>query len=265
MTHPEKEDPEYGVRILGSGTCVPSIERSSCAALVTAGNENLLIDIGSGTIRRLIEAGHRITDIDAVLLTHFHADHSSDLPAFLFALKYPEMNITGKKLHLIGGTGINRFYNDLDRAFENHLDPGSVLEITELDEVGKTPLSFRNVSVSWIKTVHKDESRAYRFTFPNGFTVVYSGDTDYSENLVRLCRDADVLVAESAMPDEKKVPGHLTPSLAGKIAQRANVGKLVLTHFYPECNNVDIESQCRKTFSGSVCPGRDLMWIPAFK
>ena len=91
--------------------------------------------------------------------------------------------------------------------------------------------------------------------------MVYSGDTDVCENLVTLARDADVLICESALPDELKVPGHLTPSLAGQIASQAGVRKLVLTHFYPECNAVDVAEQCRKTYPGPLVLAEDLLEI----
>ena len=91
--------------------------------------------------------------------------------------------------------------------------------------------------------------------------MVYSGDTDFSHNLVNLSRNADLLICESALPDDLKVKGHLTPSLAGEIASLANVRKLVLTHFYPECDLVDIEKQCRKTFAGPLVLAEDLMKI----
>jgi ribonuclease BN (tRNA processing enzyme) len=91
--------------------------------------------------------------------------------------------------------------------------------------------------------------------------MVYSGDTDYSDNLVTLANNANVLICESALPDEMKVSGHLTPSLAGEIATRANVGKLVLIHFYPECDQTDIESECRKSYTGPLILARDLMNI----
>ncbi len=94
-----------------------------------------------------------------------------------------------------------------------------------------------------------------------GESVVYSGDTDFSDNLVTLSTNADLLICESALPDELKVEGHLTPSLAGEIATRANVRKLVLTHFYPQCDLVDIEQECRKTYAGPLVIAEDLMKI----
>ena len=61
------------------------------------------------------------------------------------------------------------------------------------------------------------------------------------------------------MPDDLKVDGHLTPSLAGDIATRANVKKLVLTHLYPECDTKDIEKECRRTYQGPLVLAEDLM------
>ena len=118
--------------------------------------------------------------------------------------------------------------------------------------------SLTILQVESIPVEHNAESIAYRITGSGGKSVVYSGDTDFSENLVTLSKDADLLICESALPDELKVEGHLTPSLAGEIATRANVRKLVFTHFYPECDQVDIEKQCRQTYDGPLVLAEDL-------
>ncbi len=88
---------------------------------------------------------------------------------------------------------------------------------------------------------------------------MYSGDTDVSENLVSLAQNADIKICEGSLPDAIKVPGHLTPSLAGQMATQAGVKKLVLTHFYPQCNDADIVSECRKTYAGPLVLAEDLM------
>jgi len=106
---------------------------------------------------------------------------------------------------------------------------------------------------------HREESLGYRITDSNGKSIVYSGDTDTNENLVLLAKGADLLICESAMPDTLKVPGHLTPSLAGDMAARAHVKKLVLTHLYPECDRFDLAAQCRKTYQGPLLIAEDLM------
>ncbi len=247
------------IKILGSGTCVPSLRRSACSVLIEGEKEIFLVDSGPGTLRQLLKAGHHISDIDAVFLSHFHVDHTSDLPALLFAIKYPNMTRKKEKLILTGGTGLTRFYTDLDRAWENTLELDGFLEIIELPSRSREPLVFSEFTVEFEKPVHKTESRAFKFIAPDGFTIVYSGDTDFSENLVKLAHNADVLIIESALPDHMKVAGHLTPSLAGDIAARANVKHLVLTHFYPECEKADMKKECRKTFSGEISLAEDLL------
>ena len=112
-----------------------------------------------------------------------------------------------------------------------------------------------------IPVEHNNESLAYRLTNRNGISVVYSGDTDFSNNLVTLAKEADLLICESAFPDKLKGKGHLTPSLAGKIATMANVRKLLLTHFYPECHEVDIKRECRGSYNNELIIAEDLMTI----
>jgi ribonuclease BN (tRNA processing enzyme) len=102
---------------------------------------------------------------------------------------------------------------------------------------------------------------AFRLTGPGGKRLVYSGDTDDSEPLADLARQADLLICEASFPESRKVPGHLTPALAGAIAARAGVRRLMLTHFYPVCAETDIAAECRRTYSGPLILARDLMRV----
>ena len=251
-----------GIKILGSGTCVPSLKRSACSVLVQAGDENFLLDAGPGTMTQLLKAGVEIKDIDAVLLSHFHLDHSSELAAFIFASRYGSEEPRTRPLHILGGTGLTELYDTLNRAYNNVLSlPGSIIQRHELKTPCLKPMEFKNVSILHEKMNHNHESLAYRITSKDGFSMVYSGDTDISDNLIKFAEDADVLICESAFPDDQKVKGHLTPSLAGKIASSAGVRCLVLTHFYPECEKVDITAQCRKTYAGPLMLAEDMMDI----
>lgn len=246
------------ITILGSGTCVPSLQRRPCSVLLQTKGENILIDIGPGIIARITEAGVDINDIDMIFLSHFHLDHCADLAPFIFATKYPGFNRT-RKLTLVGGKGIRDFFEKLNDAHSNHLElPETVFEIFELSSQGSRTVA-PDLDVSWMTTVHKPESRAYRFQDAAGRGMVYTGDTDWCEELVPFSKGVELMICESAMPDELKVPGHLTPGLAGRIAGQAYVNVLLLTHLYPECEKTNIKAQCRKTFGGSVMVARDLM------
>ena len=251
---------KISVTILGSGTCVPLLRRSSCSVLMETGSANLLFDVGPGTMRRLLEAGKTIFDISFIFLSHLHPDHTGELAAFLFATKYSNINQRQTPLTIVAGKGFLEFYNGLKKVYDSWIElaPG-VLNIIELDNKARDICEFDDFIVESLPVEHNDESLAYRINISGGKSVVYSGDTDFSDNLVILARDADLLICESALPDDLKVKGHLTPSLAGKIATQANVRKLALTHFYPECDEVDIERQCRKTYTGHLVLAEDLM------
>ena len=99
--------PDMNITVLGSGTCVPSLNRSACSVLVTVNDTHLLLDCGPGTMRRLLEAGKTIFDISMILLSHFHPDHSAELIPFLFATKYPDGGRRKKPLTVAGGYTMN--------------------------------------------------------------------------------------------------------------------------------------------------------------
>ncbi len=250
--------------ILGSGTCVPSLRRSSCSLLVCGRRERLLLDLGTGTIHQLLRAGYSIDEVDAVLLSHFHPDHAGELPGFLFSTKYPQPVGRTRPLRILAGEGLGEFYSLLKDAYKASFElPQELVQLRELEGKGRAaaPGLLNEFSLEWTAVEHRLESRAYRITTPEGRSLVYSGDTDYSEQLIELARGADLLVCESAFPDEHRQPGHLTPSLAGEIAARAGVGQLVLTHFYPVCEQYDLAAECRHTYQGPLILAEDLLEI----
>jgi ribonuclease BN (tRNA processing enzyme) len=248
--------------ILGSGTCVPSLRRSACSVLLETGSTKLLFDSGPGTMRRLLETGSNIFDISFIFYSHFHPDHTGELVPFLFATRYPDVSQRKSSLSIVAGKGFVEFYNGLKKVYGSWIElPPELFKIVELNCSAPDIQTFENFTVQSIPVEHSRESIAYKITGVGGQSVVYSGDTDFSENLVTLARDVDLLICESALPDNLKTKGHLTPSIAGKIATRANVRKLVLTHFYPECDQVDIEKECRHTYNGPLVLAEDLMRI----
>jgi ribonuclease BN (tRNA processing enzyme) len=258
MNIPKKS---FKVTILGSGTCVPSLERSSCSVLMEIDGVKLLFDSGVGTMRRLLEAGTAINDLSYIFLSHFHPDHSGELVPLLFATKYPKM-IRKNKLTVVGGKGLGDFFRRLKGVYGDWIELGpETFRLLELDPTSGRTDHFDSFALQCSPVVHNPESTAYRITSHRGKSAVYSGDTDFSEDLIGLASDVDLLICEAALPDEFKVKGHLTPSLAGTIADKAGVGQLVLTHFYPECEQVDIKTQCRQTYGGPLTLARDLMQI----
>jgi ribonuclease BN (tRNA processing enzyme) len=250
------------VTILGSGTCVPSLSRSSSAISARINWKYLLFDMGPGTTRRLLESGRSIFDISYLFLTHFHPDHTGELASFLFSRKYGNHSEFEHPLTIIGGRGLIIFYQGLKTAYGHWIETNHHLpQWIEMDNCQRDFLEFEGFTVKSIPMKHNEESVAFRITNSAGVSFVYSGDTDYCTNLVELSDHADLLICESSFPDGHKTEGHLTPSLAGEIARQANVRQLALTHFYPECDEADLEKQCRKTYQGPLILAEDLMEI----
>jgi ribonuclease BN (tRNA processing enzyme) len=248
------------ITIIGSGTCVPQLNRSACAVLVETGRAKILMDLGPGTIRRLLEFGVTIFDLTHILLSHFHPDHTSELVPLIFATKYPDHSARKKRLDLIGGPGLKSFYQGLQAAYGQWIQlPQNQLAIIEMGISVQGTLKFDDIHLTARPVNHRPESLAYRIQVKGGISMVYSGDTDECDALAELADGTDLLICESAMPDQQKVPGHLTPSLAGAVASRAKAKRLVLTHLYPACDAVDIVKQAHSTYKGPVIVAEDLM------
>ena len=115
--------------------------------------------------------------------------------------------------------------------------------------------------LSFGPAAHRPESLSLRFEY-DGRSLGITGDTDVCEAQAGFFRKVDLLVSEAAMPDGMKISGHLTPSLAGGLATDSFARHLVLTHFYPECEGADVESQAKRTFAGPVTIAADGMEIP---
>ncbi len=241
--------------ILGSGTCVPSLKRGGPGLLIRAGQSCMLVDSGLGSLHKLLALGLSYKDIDYLCYTHLHPDHTVELLPFLFACNYGE-SAREKPLTIIGALGFKIFFEQFNKLYSHWLRPQNYsLNLVELKEQAWRGPDF-SLTTSYVQ--HTPQSIAYRIE-SQGRGLVISGDTDYCPQIVELARGCDLLVLECAMPDEKKVDNHLTPSLAGRIASEAGCTRLLLTHFYPVCDKFPLREQCLKTFSGELILAEDLL------
>jgi ribonuclease BN (tRNA processing enzyme) len=255
------ERPAMEITFLGTGTATPNLERNASGLAVRTANLLLVVDIGPGVLRRLCEARIDSKSIDVILITHFHPDHVSDLVPFLFASNYEHGQVRQEAFHVVGPVGLKQFYDALVNCYGNWIVPkGDRLIVREVDPQGPDVFSLGEITIRSAPSTHSFPSVSYRIE-GNGVSVTVSGDTDVSEELVELAKGTDVLVCESSFPDEMKIAGHLIPSEAGRTAVRAGAKKLVLTHFYPPCDQVDVVSQAAAAFAGEIFKAEDLMVI----
>ena len=243
--------------ILGSGTAAPLLDRNCSGYLLEVGNKKLLFDSGAGTIRRLLELKIDLFNIDEIFYTHLHNDHINDLGAIIWSNNYGYKR--NKALNLYGPKGFRKYCRILVNKL---LKPTKLYFNINIAELNNSILSIGNIKIKTVQTRHSTTTKSivYRIEHKNK-SFVYTGDTDYCDEIIEISKNADALLAECSLPDNKKVDGHLTPSLAGRLAAKSNVKHLVLTHFYPQVLKTDIEKQCSKNFKGKITLAKDKIAI----
>ena len=244
--------------ILGSGCGIPSLERSAPGILIQINDQPLLFDSGPGTLVRLLKAGVDYKNLEHVFYTHTHSDHSADLVPLIQALWTTPDFKRIKPLHLYGPTSFEKFLENLSQAFGSWvIAPSFPLFIHELQ---RDKLEFADFTVECRPMKHSKFSIGYRIESNAGNSIVYSGDTDYNDEISELAKNADVLILECSFSEKRKVAGHLIPGEAAKIAKLSNCKQLILTHFYPPYEDVETEINniIPKIYKGEFSIAHDL-------
>jgi len=246
--------------ILGSGTGVPYRRRGAPGYAVLAAGKLIVLDLGAGTLRALAHHALDFSGIDLLAITHLHPDHVGDLVPFFFATHYSLGYYRVQPFILAAARGFRDFHERLKIPFGHWVEPPpGKMDLRELDPEGPDGLEIPGVRLRSAPTRHIPGSLAYRLEADGG-SLVYSGDTEFCDSLVELARGADVLLCECAMP--YSVPGHMSPEEAGRLAAQAGVKRLVLTHFYPPCDGVNVVSLAAKAFPGEIIRAEDDMRLP---
>jgi len=239
---------------VGTGTVAPSASRTGPAHWVERGEVRLLMDCGAGTIHRLAQFGLAWEHVSHVALTHFHPDHYGELPALLFALRHATTRT--EPLVIVGPPGTVRLVKALAEGFGPWmLDPGYPIGILDLQAGEPFPLS-PDVTLDVHPTPHTPESVALAVAAPEG-RLVYTGDTGPSADLAAWARGCGLLLAECSLPDDRAVDGHLTPATVAELAAGAATRRLVLTHFYPPVEDVDVRAAVAAGYAGDVALASD--------
>lgn len=244
------------ITILGSGTCIPSKTRGSSGYYIETSQSRILLDCGNGTTWKLEQIGVYFADISHIFISHMHPDHTSDLIPFLFANKYPYNRKRTRPLEVWGPTGFKDFLYKLNKLYNNWLNP----ELLIVNEFTSPYIEFDDFKLTSKPANHSIDGLIYKIDSGDK-SIVYSGDTDVCENIVDLARNADLLIIECSTPDGQKIPGHLSPKDIIEIANKSNPKKIVLTHFYPRCDEVDILDIIKPHIKEDCIKAEDLIKI----
>jgi ribonuclease BN (tRNA processing enzyme) len=244
--------------VLGRSPAVPNPGEACAGYLVEGGRSRVMVDIGPGTVAQLLRLCNP-TDLDAVVISHMHTDHFLDLVTMRYSFPWkdeanPKLRVylppgaTGQMETVARGSGFPDYFAR-SFAFVEH-DGAAALEIGDL-RFEPTP------------TVHFVPTWGFRVTSrsreENGRTIAYSADSAPTPTLDTLadranlfiCEAANRTLADDAPPPERR--GHLLPTEAGEVAQRGQVGRMVLTHLPVDSNGgMWAVSQAATTFEGPV-------------
>jgi ribonuclease BN (tRNA processing enzyme) len=273
--------------LLGTaGGPTPKLRRAAPSQAIVVDDRIYLVDAGNGVGRQMRLASLPFDRLRHIFLTHHHSDHAADLVtlpllAWASGLNAP-ITLHGPppiKRAVKAGLKANRFDIDTRAADEGRPNLRDLVVVHEFRGDGIV-LEDDRVTVTAARVEHPPIRDAYAYRFDGAdFSVVISGDTRPSENLVRLAKGADVLVHEVLILDDEDIVAALgkpkgDPLVAhvlgshtrfrdvGRIAAEAGVATLVLSHFVPGDATFEREAvlaEVRKSFSGQVIFGEDLM------
>lgn len=235
--------------VVGCAGSFPGPASPASSYLLESDGFRLVIDLGNGALGALQRyAG--LLEVDAICLSHLHADHCADLYSYQIARQIapdgppPPIPVygpagTAKRIAMIHGPGGD---DELTERFTfGTLTPGTV-------ELGPFRVTTDHVN-------HPVETFGFRIE-QGGRTIAYSADTGECEALVGLAHEADVLLAEASYLDGSDHPPnlHLTARQAGEHASRAGAGELVLTHLVAWNDPLRSVADARDAFGGTVIP-----------
>jgi len=273
---------EIKVTLLGTGSPAPDITRFGPSTFVEAGGQKYLFDAGRGAMQRLNQIKARWQDVQGVFLTHLHSDHVVGFPDLWLTgwLVGPGRNIP---LPVRGPRGTVKMMSLLEQAFDYDLrvrpyvdravPEGAVILAEDIGE--GVALEKDGVRITAFEVDHTPVHPAFGYRIDyGGRSVVLSGDTRVSENLIRHAQGVDLLVHEVIAPDAIERAGtpperaktiasqHVTPEQAGEVFSRTMPRLAVYSHIIlPTANEQDVVPQTRKTYAGPLELGEDLMVI----
>ena len=239
--------------VLGSSAAYPGPGGACSGCLVEEGKTKLLVDCGTGVLSNLQRVA-ALQDVNHIVISHLHADHCFDLIPYRYALTRPRH----KKLHpdlYLPPDGekillqLVSAFNDSPTFFSEYF------RVHEYDPTSKLTLGALKIEVAQVK--HYIEAHAMAIS--GSKRMVFSADSGLCDELLELARGADLFLCEATRYDPADADwGHLTGGQVGELAKKAKVKRLMLTHFWPDCDYTRNIKQAEDAFGKPVEIAREL-------
>ncbi len=270
--------PALAITLLGTGSPLPDADRAGPATLIQGGGQHFLVDAGRGVLMRLTAAGVAAANLTAVLITHLHSDHITDLGDLITAVWIGTFEPT--PLRIVGppGTGVvvdhvlASLAPDIGYRLAHHADLTDRPQVLVTEVTDGPVLLTGPVRVTCAPTDHRPVEPSVGFRFDHdGAAVVAAGDTVPCADLDRLCAGAQTLVHTVIRKDViADIPiqrltdildYHSSPEQAAQTAQRAGMDILVMTHYvpaFPSGGGDPWRALAAEHFDGAIELGDDL-------
>jgi ribonuclease BN (tRNA processing enzyme) len=228
---------------IGIWGAFPNKNEATSSFLLEQDGFRCLFDCGSGVIAA-VQNYIELRNIDAVVISHYHADHIADIGVLQHAA------MIGMQLKE-WETPLPIYAHDEDEEAFKQLSFKGVTEGRALKV--EQPVQIGPWEVSFCETVHPVYCLAMKFS-ANGKSVVFTADTSWQEKLVGFAKGADLLVAESNLYEKYigVIEGHMSGSQAGTLAERAGAQKLLLTHLPQYGNLEEILQAAQENYNGAA-------------
>lgn len=238
--------------VLGSGSSVPHAKRSGSGYWLETKKGKLLLDCSASAIHRMAQENLDWANLDSIWISHFHLDHVGGIAPFLFGTKYaPETQDRKKPLKIFGPKGLKNLLENFDKANDYRLfEQAFPIEISEIEPLEKFRI-LEDAEAVAAKTLHTPESCAIHIRDSHDKTLVYTADTGIEKSLGAFARHVDLLVMECSFVKNKPAEKHLELADAMFLARYSEAKKVVLTHLYPEWDEVDFEKEVKKFSPGN--------------
>ena len=232
--------------VIGCAGSYPTAQSPSSCYLLEHDGHRIVLDMGSGALGALqgyLDPG----DLSAVVLSHCHVDHCVDV-ASLFVLRHYAPVPPVSPLPLLGPSDTR----ERMAAIYGMADPGDLSVEFDIRLLGPDPAVIGPVTISTVRSAHPVEAYCVRVD-AGGRSVTYSGDTGPAADLAQLARGTDVALFEASFVGDAGPPDlHLTATEAGRIAQEAGAGKLLLTHHVAWNDEAVVLAEAAAAFAGPI-------------
>ncbi|MEQ8237631.1 MAG: MBL fold metallo-hydrolase [Cyclobacteriaceae bacterium] len=219
--------------VIGCGDAFSSEGRRNTSFLLQSKSKNILMDFGATSLYGLKSLAIDPSDIDMVIISHFHGDHFGGIPFLIINRQYNEVAI--KRLVIAGPKGVKSRIYDLQKNMypgTEELINDDKLDFVEFDSDNHQEIDEMNLWTTEVIHSPPSNPHGYKLTI-EGKTIAYSGDTEWTEKLNKLANETDLFICE-CNDLHNEVPGHLSYDLLQPHLEKFNSKRVVLTHMGTE-------------------------------